>query len=102
RDGDTVGVRLPRGTRAVTAMLAAWRAGAAYLPLDPAYPPARLDLMVADTGVRVVVADPESAEGVPVGDPECPRAEEEGSAGGPELPGAAPGGPVDVPRNAPE
>ncbi|MEV8445228.1 amino acid adenylation domain-containing protein [Streptomyces parvus] len=102
RDGDTVGVRLPRGTRAVTAMLAAWRAGAAYLPLDPAYPPARLDLMVADTGVRVVVADPESAEGVPVGDPECPRAEEEGSAGGPELPGAAPGGPVNVPRNAPE
>ncbi|CAM5454966.1 amino acid adenylation domain-containing protein [Streptomyces griseus] len=59
RSGDTVGVLLPRGTRAVTAMLAAWRAGAAYLPLDPAYPAARLEFMVADTGVRVVVADPD-------------------------------------------
>ncbi|MFJ6610333.1 amino acid adenylation domain-containing protein [Streptomyces sp. NPDC091289] len=62
RGGDVVGVRLPRGTRAVTAMLAAWRAGAAYLPLDPAYPRARLDFMVADTGVRVVVADPDDTE----------------------------------------
>ncbi|NEB42428.1 non-ribosomal peptide synthetase [Streptomyces sp. SID14515] len=62
RGGDVVGVRLPRGTRAVTAMLAAWRAGAAYLPLDPAYPAARLEFMVADTGVRVVVADPDGAE----------------------------------------
>ncbi|WP_432078614.1 condensation domain-containing protein [Streptomyces sp. YPW6] len=64
RDGDTVGIRLPRGARAITAMLAAWRAGAAYLPLDPAYPRARLDLMVADSGVRVVVADPDAGEKV--------------------------------------
>ncbi|MET8844336.1 amino acid adenylation domain-containing protein [Streptomyces rubiginosohelvolus] len=89
RDGDTVGVRLPRGTRAITAMLAAWRAGAAYLPLDPAYPPARLDLMVADTGVRVVVADPDVAGGGRADEAEVPDAAEGGPASGPEAPDAA-------------
>ncbi len=52
-----VGVCLPRGPHAVVAMLAAWRAGAAYLPLDPAYPAARLAFMVADSGAAVVVTD---------------------------------------------
>ncbi|MEU2246719.1 amino acid adenylation domain-containing protein [Streptomyces sp. NPDC019224] len=55
RRGDTVGVLLPRGPRAVVAMLAAWRAGAAYLPLDPDYPAARLAYMVADSGAGIVV-----------------------------------------------
>ncbi|MEU2023611.1 amino acid adenylation domain-containing protein [Streptomyces sp. NPDC016469] len=55
RRGDTVGVLLPRGPHAVVAMLAAWRAGAAYLPLDPDYPPARIAYMVADSGARTVL-----------------------------------------------
>ncbi|MGA6174805.1 amino acid adenylation domain-containing protein [Streptomyces sp. NPDC012600] len=58
RGGDTVGVCLPRGTAAITALLAAWRAGAAYLPLDLDHPRPRLEFMIADTAVRVVVADP--------------------------------------------
>ena len=32
----------PRGPEYLAALLAVWRAGAVYLPLDPAYPPARL------------------------------------------------------------
>ncbi|MFE9851466.1 amino acid adenylation domain-containing protein [Streptomyces sp. NPDC005576] len=55
RQGDTVGVLLPRGPRAVVAMLAAWRAGAAYVPLDPDYPPARIAFMIEDSGTRVVL-----------------------------------------------
>ena len=56
----------------VTAVLAAWRCGAAYLPLDPGYPPARLEFMLADSGAAVLVTagDP---------DPGCPR----GSGAGP-------------------
>src|SRR6202050_222588 len=39
-------------------MVGGWRAGAAYLPLDPAYPPARLGAMLADSEAGVLVAGP--------------------------------------------
>jgi len=43
------------------AFLAAWKAGAAYVPLDPASPRARLSFLVADCGAPLVVADDEAA-----------------------------------------
>ncbi|MER5642218.1 non-ribosomal peptide synthetase [Kitasatospora sp. NPDC002227] len=56
--GDLVGVSLPRTTQLVVALLAVWRAGAAYLPLDPRYPVERLEFMVEDAGIRVLVGAP--------------------------------------------
>ncbi|WP_377271343.1 amino acid adenylation domain-containing protein [Peterkaempfera sp. SMS 1(5)a] len=50
-----VGIRLGRTPDAVAAMLAAWRVGAAYLPLDPEYPEQRLALMTEDSGASVVL-----------------------------------------------
>jgi amino acid adenylation domain-containing protein len=50
-----VGVCLERGTDLVVAALAALKAGAAYLPLDPALPPHRIATMVADAAAAVVV-----------------------------------------------
>ncbi|WP_043974499.1 non-ribosomal peptide synthetase [Streptomyces microflavus] len=88
RGGDTVGVRLPRGRAAITALLATWRAGAAYLPLDLDHPRPRLEFMIADTGVRVVVADPAAegaewlAEGVAVVAPVVGGAPGPGDGGG--------------------
>ena len=55
-DGSVVGLCLERGAEMVTGMLGAWLAGAAYLPLDPAYPAGRLGFMVADSGARVLVS----------------------------------------------
>ncbi|MFK0191455.1 amino acid adenylation domain-containing protein [Kitasatospora sp. NPDC090308] len=57
RRGDLVALCLPRGPRAVTAMLAAWRLGAGYLPLDPGYPPSRLAFMLADSGAAVLLTE---------------------------------------------
>ncbi|OJF15886.1 non-ribosomal peptide synthetase [Couchioplanes caeruleus] len=52
-----VGLCLPRGAAVVTAILAVWKAGAGYLPLDPSLPVGRLAATAADAGVRVLLAD---------------------------------------------
>ncbi|MDI5974277.1 amino acid adenylation domain-containing protein [Streptomyces sp. SL13] len=43
-----VAVALPRCADAVVALLAVWKAGGGYVPLDPAYPAERLAVMLAD------------------------------------------------------
>ncbi|MGA5133610.1 non-ribosomal peptide synthetase [Streptomyces olivoreticuli] len=53
--GERVGVSLPRSTDLVVALLAVWRIGAAYVPLDPAYPSERLHTMVRDAGIRTLL-----------------------------------------------
>ncbi len=55
--GHTVAVALPRSADLVVALLAAHRAGAAYLPLDPDHPADRLALMVEDARPVCVIRD---------------------------------------------
>ncbi len=52
-----VAVLLPRSVEVVVALLAVVRAGGAYLPLDPGFPPERLAFMVEDADVSVVLTD---------------------------------------------
>ena len=52
-----VGVCLERSTEMVIALLAVLKAGAAYVPLDPAYPAVRLALMVEDAGLSVILTN---------------------------------------------
>jgi hypothetical protein len=51
-----VAICLERGLEMVTALLAALKAGGAYLPLDPADPPERLAHLLADSGAAVLLA----------------------------------------------
>ena len=53
--GDHVAVLLPRQLALLPAMLAIWRIGAAYVPLDPAFPSERLQYMLADSGAKAVL-----------------------------------------------
>ncbi|MFC4044702.1 amino acid adenylation domain-containing protein [Dactylosporangium siamense] len=52
---DRVGVLLPRGAGLVVAVLGVWKAGAAFVALDPDQPVARRAAVAADAGVRVAV-----------------------------------------------
>ncbi|HEY6320474.1 MAG TPA: amino acid adenylation domain-containing protein, partial [Thermoanaerobaculia bacterium] len=57
-----VGICMERSPAMVTAMLAVLKAGGAYLPLDPAYPRERLDLMLEDSGALLVLAEERLAD----------------------------------------
>ncbi|HET7233244.1 MAG TPA: amino acid adenylation domain-containing protein [Longimicrobium sp.] len=62
-----VGVVAERGMGIVIAVLGVLKAGGAFVPLDPAYPEARLRGLIEDAEVRIAVApSSESAEGVPL------------------------------------
>jgi amino acid adenylation domain-containing protein len=58
--GDRVGIHLGKQLEAVVAVYGVLAAGAAYVPLDPQAPPARLCYLVSDCGVRVVLAGQET------------------------------------------
>jgi amino acid adenylation domain-containing protein len=53
--GVPVGVYGERSIEQVVGLLASLKAGGAYLPLDPVYPPARVAFMVRDAGAPVVL-----------------------------------------------
>ncbi len=57
RPGDLVGLRTGRTPDLVTGALAILKAGAAYLPIDPDYPPGRVEFLLADSGAQVLVTD---------------------------------------------
>ncbi|MFD9927334.1 amino acid adenylation domain-containing protein [[Kitasatospora] papulosa] len=50
-----VGVLLDPGTDLLVTLLGVWKAGAAYLPLDPSHPRDRIGYMLADTGAALAV-----------------------------------------------
>ena len=54
-----VAVLIPRCEYMVIASLGILKAGAGYLPMDPSYPPERLNLMIKDAGAMLLITTPE-------------------------------------------
>ncbi|MEW2493515.1 amino acid adenylation domain-containing protein [Streptomyces nodosus] len=65
---DVVAVALPRTPRLVVALLAVVKAGAVYLPVDPAYPAERIAFILADAGPAVLLTEGTAAAGLPGSD----------------------------------
>jgi len=57
RPDDIVALSLERSTAMIAALLGILKSGAAYLPIDPAFPPERIAFMLEDSGARVVVTE---------------------------------------------
>lgn len=55
--GARVGILLPRCFPAIAAILGVLSRGAAYVPLDPGYPPDRLEFIVQDAELDCVITD---------------------------------------------
>ena len=57
-----IGLCTSRSAEMIIGTLAILKAGCAYVPLDPNYPPERLNYMLRDSAVRVVLTDADTPE----------------------------------------
>tara|TARA_R110001583_G_scaffold75188_5_gene207275 strand:+ start:3504 stop:14609 length:11106 start_codon:yes stop_codon:yes gene_type:complete len=62
---DIVGVAMRRTPDILVSFLAVLKAGAAYLPLDPAYPSERLTFMMRDSGMALLISEKEVLAALP-------------------------------------
>ncbi len=64
RPGDLVGISLHRNVDLIASMIGVLKAGGAYVPLDPFYPLERLQFMVEDARLALVVSQGDLANGL--------------------------------------
>src|SRR5690606_13511757 len=67
RRSDRVGIFMGRSADLIATIYAILKLGATYVPLDPAYPSDRIEYMIDDSAVKVVVTDSETVSQVPHG-----------------------------------
>ena len=57
RAGENVGLLVPRSTQMIVGILGILKSGAAYVPIDPAYPPEVVAATLEDAGIRTLLLD---------------------------------------------
>ncbi|MGC5665076.1 amino acid adenylation domain-containing protein [Micromonospora sp. WMMD723] len=92
--GDMVALMLHRSIDAVVAILAVLKAGAAYVPLDTRYPPARIEAMLRDTRPAMMLTTaemsaPDAVARLNLDDPDTATLVARQPAGPPPVPGTA-------------
>ncbi len=59
--GGRIGIYLERSPMMLVAMLGVLKSGAAYVPIDPIYPRQRVAAMIADSGIRILLTEGQTA-----------------------------------------
>lgn len=88
--GDRIGICLDRDVTLLVAVLGVWRAGAAYVPLLPDLPPARLAQLVTESAARAVVTSSIYRDRMPAGIAVLDVRTGDGAPAAEALPGLAP------------
>lgn len=57
--GDLVALKLERDEWMIVSMLGILKSGAAYVPVDPGYPPKRIDYMISDSRCKLLIDEAE-------------------------------------------
>lgn len=65
RRGSRVGLCLERSIEAIVCLLGILKAGAAYVPLDPRYPKSRLNFLVQDADIQVLLSQTTLLQSMP-------------------------------------
>ena len=65
REGECVGICMARSIEMICGTLAVLKVGAGYVPLDPSYPKERIDFMIKDASVRLVLTVEALREAIP-------------------------------------
>ena len=65
---DVIGILLPKSAKALVAILAVLKTGAAYLPIDMQYPEERIRYIIRDSQLKLIVAE---TAAIQEGDIEC-------------------------------
>ena len=89
-----VGLAVERSTDLIVGALGILKAGAAYVPIDPAYPEDRIAYMLQDAGVQVLVTEEALSDSAPEGPWRCLRLDADAAAIAGE-PASSPEWPVD-------
>lgn len=72
---DRVGIYLNKSLETAIAIYGIWKAGAAYVPLDPLAPVARLSYMINDCGIRQLISHSQKLESLQQLQLACPGLE---------------------------
>ncbi len=70
---DRVALCLQRSFEMMTGILGVLKAGAAYVPIDPGYPPDRAGFILGDCGAKIILTDSASADRLPPPEPHAIR-----------------------------